>query len=498
MTTNAIRTQPASLGNVLIARNKVCDRRSACIQLFLIVVWHWTVFAGTLDLVEQEFRYHPSDRGLAIGRIQLEFQYIAEFICSTPAATVMLAVVCVEGILSLVWFRFATRKLKPTFSVFTKYWWRACLWGTFGLPVTSVIIAELSWGYDFAINAPLLWVVCAAVVIPMLLRADLNRKTQDHCLRCGNAMACGQRHCTHCDLELPLPQMRVSRWRPVCPDCGYSIRRAIEHRCPECGVPFPTASKCFRRWATLRLSWDRQSREFIGKAYLKSLLRIVFTPAKAARGLAISDHWGRAARWTLAHLALVGVVATLLSNGQQYLIWLILKLYPSAAQNRAFRVWDEHSTDRMLTWAGQSLLAWMIVLFLTVAIGCLVSYLAPRRHRAAKLGGIKWSLYVVPVMFFATVGSYLCESLFARPYLGWQQAQSARVTIPWYNFPTEEMPVFVPVLTYGIWWAIGLAANQYNARRSCFAFLPYLWAYYGIWFLLTRLLFPVGSLETLL
>ena len=64
--------------------------------------------------------------------------------------------------------------------------------------------------------------------------------------------------------------MRVSRWRPVCPDCGYSLRGATSDRCPECGVPYPTTARTYRRWAVRRLPWDRLHRGSLLIAYFKS------------------------------------------------------------------------------------------------------------------------------------------------------------------------------------------------------------------------------------
>ncbi len=51
--------------------------------------------------------------------------------------------------------------------------------------------------------------------------------------------------------------LRRVRWRPSCPECGQSIRRAASPRCTECGAIFVGDARRNRRWAVQRVALDR-------------------------------------------------------------------------------------------------------------------------------------------------------------------------------------------------------------------------------------------------
>jgi hypothetical protein len=278
--------------------------------------------------------------------------------------------------------------------------------------------------------------------------------------------------------------VRMSRWRPVCPECGYSLRGLTEPRCPECGVDLPSANRSFRRWAVRRIPWDRLQRGSLIMAYLGTLLRILFVPWRSGRDLAVPDRWGRAVRWAMVHLLLCALAAVLLSQQDYYVYWLIDKFHP----------WPQHPTDfgswapdrRIGVWATQSLAAWMLTLISFPLVGALISLGVPRRHRAAKLTGIKWSLYATPILVASLAAWY-------GYYLIWPDKKYNQLYHP-------PLPLSQFAWAYGLWWAAGICMNRYDRAR--WQGLPALilggLLFAGVWLVLTQLLFPGGILEALL
>ncbi|MCA9253886.1 MAG: hypothetical protein R3E58_18825 [Phycisphaerae bacterium] len=502
MTSIAKATSRSNFFNVLIARNHRCDWRSTSIQLLLIVLWHWTVFAGTIDLIKSEIDFNQFELELDVSVAAVEFRFISDFISNSSSKIGIPAVICFEGILALFVFRVVVRKLKPAFSVFVKYWWRTNLWGIVGLPITGLLIAEVSWEFyllsdimsvlELACVFPLIWVLISTPVPALLFKDDFARGAVRCCLKCGRDACCARSGCDYCMLDVPSPPVKMSRWRPVCPDCGYSIRRIVEQRCPECGNEFPATGKAFRRWAFRRLPWDRSPREFVAKAYIKSLCWIVFLPWRAARGLAIPDRTSRAIRWAMLHFAGTVISLALLSHGLHYVRWLQFKLFPSILNQLEPVKWNDYLIKQTPIWAVHTLIAWGTVLLVAVLTGCALSYLLPGRHRAAKLGGVKWSLYIVPIYLLATVVWYPVELLFTGFPISFL-AQSF-----WSLIGIQDTPYWFLVTVYAVWWSWGISANQFNRRRQILACLPYFWLYFGTWLLIMRLISPFGALEPLL
>lgn len=286
--------------------------------------------------------------------------------------------------------------------------------------------------------------------------------------------------------------MRVSKWKPVCPECGYLLRGLREARCPECGVPFPTEIPTFRRWAVRRLPWDRAKRGSVLAAYLGTLAIILVLPWRGARGLAMPDHWRRALRWAGGHLAVGALACAMLANGQQFPRWLVYQAWPPSFDPPHLAMLDDAPAGRMTIWLAQSFVAWAIAIALPTAIGTALSFGVPGRHRAAKLGGIKWSLYLTSLCLVLLAGWYGYFAL--RP-------PQARAPFPMkftYPLPPAELPAMLLDGLYGVWWAAGMAANPYNRVRGMRAFLHFTALYVVGWVIVTRVLFPVGALEALL
>jgi hypothetical protein len=181
--------------------------------------------------------------------------------------------------------------------------------------------------------------------------------------------------------------VRLSSWRPVCPECGYSLRRLKASRCPECGQDLPVSSRIFRRWAIRRLPWDRAVRGSAFWAYWGTLVRIVLMPWSAGRSLVLPDRWGRTLRWAAGHLLLAALAGALLGNQQYFCRWMAEQAWPSRVMYRPL-VWPaSEPAGRAAVWLTQSLAAWAVVLIAYPLLGSTISLLVPGRHRAAKWGG---------------------------------------------------------------------------------------------------------------
>lgn len=280
--------------------------------------------------------------------------------------------------------------------------------------------------------------------------------------------------------------MKLARWRPVCPECGYSLRGLTQPRCPECGIDFPTTSPTFRRWAVRRLPWDRLKRAGLIRSYLTTILLIFFCPCRAARGAAVPDHWGRAIRWAAVHLLLAAVVATFLADGQGYVRWVVNHFRPDPFRHPYMFMYEESPADRVVIWTTQSLLAWVATLTVFPLIGSLVSLGVPGRHRAAKLTGAKSSLYLSPVV-----------ALWIAVWYGYHFINPP-VSLGGYELPPPTVPVSFLMGVYALWWASVMACNPYARSRGIGEFLLYVLLFVAVWAGLAWGCFRTGPLETLL
>ena len=286
--------------------------------------------------------------------------------------------------------------------------------------------------------------------------------------------------------------MRLSPWKPICPDCGYPVRGLATPRCPECGVDFPTTRTTFRRWAFRRVAWDRVERGSVLGAYLRTLAVILFLPWRAGRGLVLPDHWHRCVRWAVVHIALAVFTCALLANGDNTLDWLVEQVSPLSFDPPHMDLSNDAPAARVFAWFSQSLTAWAVVILFSVALGSLLSISLPGRHRAAKLGGVKWSLYLSSlfiVMLAAWYGYYVLNP---------PQAKAPFPTALFVTLPTPDPPAMLLAGAYGAWWAAGVAANPYNRVRTLGAFLGFALLYAGSWAIMAWVLFPAGALDSVL
>ncbi len=318
--------------------------------------------------------------------------------------------------------------------------------------------------------------------------------------------------------------MKLSRWRPVCPDCGYSLRGSTSDRCPECGVPYPTTARTYRRWAIRRLPWDRLNRGILLIAYLKSLFLILITPCWAGRHLAQPDRWGRAIRWAVVHCVILAIAATMLCYDCTFSMWIWRRFVPDPLFHPLFYMQVPAPASRILVWSLQSLVAWFVFLASVPATGVALTLLWPRRHRAWKATAAKWSLYataaLVPALA-AWYGYYLVFPPLSPPPGG--------ITI--YTLgPPPDMPAWFAAIVYATIWTLGVMRNTYRSlirrrlvKRICNPDYPLsisMWwwlrwrplvpvcvwisaciiyggLYFGLWLLMVRCAFPPAGLGAL-
>jgi len=283
-----------------------------------------------------------------------------------------------------------------------------------------------------------------------------------------------------------------ARWAPECPDCGYLIRGLERPRCPECGVVFPSRRPYFRRWASRRPAWDRVKRGQLVSAYIRTLMRILLCPWGAARGLVIADHWRRCARWAAVHLLASTTVAALVADGQYFARWFAHWVSPPSYHAPGVSMPCDAPFQQVSVWLLQSFVAWGLPFVVPVVIAGLLSVGLPRQHRAAKVGGLKWSLYLTGLLL-PTVGGWYVYWMWNPPLV----QVSSRVTFAFAG-STPDIPSVLVATVYGVWWAAGMAANAYNRVRGIGAFVRYVLLYAAAWTLVTQVLFRAGAAGALL
>ena len=447
-----------TLVDTLLARPASDTRRPEYTHLLLILLWHFIVFLSTVVFVDWWLGYGATDNGGPIPQ-PFDWNRVREEWLHPFLAAVLLPVVVVEGLVGWLIFGLVTRRHGLSSRVFIRTWWRACGWGTVIIPSLSFMIAYTSMSYDIGMNGILLGPVFLILGPAWLVRDELK------------------------------PHRSV-RWQPECPECGYSLRGLTELRCPECGAGFPIDIRTSRRWAVRRLPWDRTHRGARLFAYLKSLARVAFMPASAARSVAVPDRWMRCGLWASGHLMLAVIAAVLLANGHEYVRWVADRIWPSAFRPPHLFDFTDPPLDRVAIWSIQSFILWALAFAVPAVIGCLLSLGIPGRHRAAKLGGLKWSLYLVPLFLLALASWYGFYVVFPP---------KAQATFPMtlaYKLPPPEVPMWLLVGPYGIWWAIGMAANQYSRTHKRTATTVYAAVFFGTWLLVTHVLFAPGPLES--
>ncbi|MBP7748175.1 MAG: hypothetical protein KA383_18840 [Phycisphaerae bacterium] len=456
----------ASVAGAFFARPATTGVRVAVLQLLFIVTWHALMLGGLALVALEELGWLDSWLYRGVPRLDeitipfLDVRLASSFTFLFSAQFAAIEAVLVWG----VYWVFVPRRLR-TFFGFVRAWWRNCLWGTLAVPFVPVVVEVLP-------ESARGWALCIVPVAYLVVgpgwwaRRELG-------LRFGR-----------------------SRWRPECPECGYSLRRLTTDRCPECGNQLPTPVPTYRRWARRRLRWDRRDRGNLAVAYVKTVLAIVCCPCRAARGTIIPDRFPRAIRWALVHVALYALLHAALSPDVIQSAAVQAVLFPSMPAWVRVEAAQNTPAARILLWSAQSFTAWLIALATFPALGSTLGALVPGRHPAARRGIIKWSLYgsvLVPVV--GLLGTAVHWSRFVWnewPISGptWVFACQALTSAP-------AVPLAVLAITYALWWAAGVAVNPYLLQRGRAAFMLNAVVFLVACYLLGRVAFPHTMVELL-
>ena len=290
-------------------------------------------------------------------------------------------------------------------------------------------------------------------------------------------------------------------------------------------MEYPTTARCFRRWAIPRLRWDLAKRNTLIVAYLGTLFGILFCPCRASSRIAIPDRWGRACRWAVGHVLVLALAATLLCNGHTFSTWIWHQVRPDPGFHPTFHMERDAPVGKAALWMSQSFAAWSLAFSAPILVGVLLSLGFPGRHRAAKLTGAKWSLYVAPVMLPTVAAWYAFHNAFPPIVRG-----RGPFTIMLAG-SAPDIPLWLIGASYGLWWALGMCCNRYAQRpklvqsgetpretifrvsdrflhtwdqlssRSLISLTRMtFWCaiFFALWLLLTRVVFPLGGLEAML
>lgn len=219
---------------------------------------------------------------------------------------------------------------------------------------------------------------------------------------------------------------------------------------------------------------------------------IVVRPWRASLGLVLPDRWRRCWRWGSAHICLSSLLATMLTNGNVLHGWVMWRLQPEESRLPHIAMFGDIPLSQLLLWLSQSAVVWAFVFSVPVIVGIVLALCIPGRHRASKLGGLKWSLYltaVFPPLIAAWYGYYYYNPPLV--YVSFPVEFS-------YSGPPPVLSLALLGVVYGLWWAIGIAANPYNRGRGLLQ-APKLGVVYAVaWAIVTKILFPLGMMNVLL
>lgn len=429
--------------------------------LIAILAWHATIAAVAAWWFLADI---PLDRPELLDVLGWRSRTVRSLVAMNLLAGGFL-VLC-EGLLAFVLWRLArlVARSPASFSGFALCWWRGCLIATVLIPL--VLLASR---HAFDSIAPGIF-LCAPLLVVL------------------PAVVAGR--------ALSTPQ----RWRPVCPECGHSVLRAVEPRCSECGEPYPNPDPYYRRWAIRRLAWDQRKRTLLF-AYINTVFCIVFRPGYTAWHLSIPDRIGRAVRWTIGHF----LFPTALVIGLLGCLWLLAPLLSKAqpvspiAGSTPADLQPEVTFGRVALWLATLLFTWWLAAIVyPVMIASALSMATPWIHPAARRGMIKWALYLAvlpPMLLLLLAGTSIAAELLWPRIPIVPIPLGPFVSIAFYRYPQWFLAAVL--LIWGLWWAIGVAAQPYLRRRGFFVFVGAFCAYLMVcWLIMT--LFDRRGFEALL
>ncbi len=278
---------------------------------------------------------------------------------------------------------------------------------------------------------------------------------------------------------------RLCTWRPTCPDCGFSIRRAGGANCTECGAPHVGDVRRTRRWAVSRLPWERGVRPFLPFALVQTLFLVILCPCRAGSRIAVPDRWTRALCWAGGALLITALVWTV----GIVLIDDVLGTRPTFRQRPpsgielvrsdglaiSWTVYARWTLYRMFAWIGAAVLLLGPILVLLPFLRC-----AP----AARWTLLKWSFYALLACNVGTLLALL--SLLGGAGSNREPLREAFVAL--YD-NTDAWNLLGSVTTFSIWWSAGAAFNRYLPQRGWATFVQLLGRYWLLFALLYWVLF---------
>ncbi|HMQ14851.1 MAG TPA: hypothetical protein PKC49_02650 [Phycisphaerae bacterium] len=422
--------------DVLLARREADDWAAAAAQHVLAGLWHlWPLAVFGLYGVAAE------EPLAAIG----------------PTSGMVVLSVVGRVAFSIGVRRGARRRGLSESRLYARAWWRTCLWTSASASMWALIFPS-----DFNASRAPGYELCALTIVLGLLAGPVVFGRQD----------------------ARLPRLR---WRPQCPECGYSIFRATTAgRCPECGAPYPSPLRHNRRWAIRRHPWDRRPRDFVVTAYLKSVVLNALCPCRAAWRLGSPDRFGRALRWAAAHVLLAALLAALLGSRGYHLDAIVTFVQDSCrGEPPSAAILGQSALH-----AAHSLAAWLCVLVAILATGLALAWIPPARLPHAPAALVKWTLYATSTLVPAVVIAWLIANG-GLPPNAWSTRPGR-----WALGAAAADPTVVALLA-AAWWSRGAAAGPQQAWRGMPAaglfFVAYTLAWRGV-----TLLFPSGALGVLL
>ncbi|MGE3180456.1 MAG: hypothetical protein AB7N71_02420 [Phycisphaerae bacterium] len=297
-----------------------------------------------------------------------------------------------------------------------------------------------------------------------------------------------------------------STWRPVCPECGHSVRGAVSDRCTECGEVFPAIDRPGYRWGALRLPWERRGANMFLR-YGPTEFLVLFRPFRAGARCAVPGRFVRVWLFLIPAIAVViatraaavGIPAIIMKWKQpRTTATLSTKQFLEALWNDVY----QFLTNGWLDELSRVWLPWLMLLLAFPLVGIFLVWLFPIvGSAAARRTRMKWSVYaaLAPIaLAVAYVLMPIMHSTYASPNVIFRGMPDA----PWRSDRIwQVLQTFVPILLatcYGAYWAAGLSRNPFNHYRGFGIFALLLMIYVSAWWLIETVLFPPGVLVTLL
>ncbi|MEW6253615.1 MAG: hypothetical protein AB1716_23465, partial [Planctomycetota bacterium] len=125
-----------------------------------------------------------------------------------------------------------------------------------------------------------------------------------------------------------------------------------------------------------------------------------------------------------------------------------------------------------------------------------ISFAAPGRHSVARRAGLKWGFYLVALPVWLGVGATAVYCAIWIIGMGSTHLAQIGALAEYEVRPAGFLPGLAAL--YGLWWARGVAAEPYLARRGPVVFLLHAALYAVAWIVLWQVLLSPAGLEGLL